>query len=713
MADDSKTLVFSIEFDTDEGLKRAADFRSAIDADKEALIQLNKAIKANGEINQDQLVQREKLEKSIRENTRARAEQLKAVDDYVKATKGAIDADGKYNGSIKNLRGSLGYLTAQWNDLTKSERENAQVGGVLQKEIKRLSDELKDLEGSVGDNRRSVGGYLDAIRQAPGAMGKFRAGVDGISTAMKANPLGLIMQFLPQITALFNSSGEGADAFAKAMGIVNAIVQEGLKRLVALGGAAFKLFTGDFKGAYEQGSAALTNFAGAIDKAVNAGGALAESLDELEEKERAFGLASARTEKQINSLLTLSKNRTTSEAERIKLLERAEKLELGRNKQEIALAQERINLIKEENKIKAEDADVQDERLKQAETKKVQLEMQTQSILEKIQNRKDQLADAAAERDRLRREKAAAAEAKRAEEAALREADRLADIENKRQIALAETARFLDELAALDKAAAEDKLAREAFLLSVEISAARAKSAAEEKAAAEAIAQAEAEYQAREQLMNATQNLFATLAEENATFAAFDKALTLFRIGLASTEALIKGVAAAQNLPFPGNLIAAGTTIATLTSSFIQAKKLMSNEVPKAPARMGGGGLLDGPSHAEGGIKGTGRFANVEVEGGEAVMSKRATAMFAPILSAFNVAGGGKPLTRTNYAAMGGIIGPSNFTGAMAGTGQPPAIDYNKLAKAVSNQPIYVIPTEIRDKANAADARKVRAGLGH
>ncbi len=49
------------------------------------------------------------------------------------------------------------------------------------------------------------------------------------------------------------------------------------------------------------------------------------------------------------------------------------------------------------------------------------------------------------------------------------------------------------------------------------------------------------------------------------------------------------------------------------------------------------GGILDGPSHAQGGIK----TAYGELEGGEAIINKKSTKMFAPMLSAINEAGGG------------------------------------------------------------------------
>lgn len=80
------------------------------------------------------------------------------------------------------------------------------------------------------------------------------------------------------------------------------------------------------------------------------------------------------------------------------------------------------------------------------------------------------------------------------------------------------------------------------------------------------------------------------------------------------------------------------------------------------------GGVLTGPSHAAGGIMipGTG----IEVEGGEAVINKRSTSMFRPLLSAINQAGGGNSLA-PNYSgamALGGEIGfnQSSISAAIA-----------------------------------------------
>lgn len=60
------------------------------------------------------------------------------------------------------------------------------------------------------------------------------------------------------------------------------------------------------------------------------------------------------------------------------------------------------------------------------------------------------------------------------------------------------------------------------------------------------------------------------------------------------------------------------------------------------------GGMVTGPSHENGGVRGTGSFNNIEVEGGEAIINKKSTAMFLPLLSKLNELGGGVAFTNSS-----------------------------------------------------------------
>ena len=67
----------------------------------------------------------------------------------------------------------------------------------------------------------------------------------------------------------------------------------------------------------------------------------------------------------------------------------------------------------------------------------------------------------------------------------------------------------------------------------------------------------------------------------------------------------------------------------------LQLAAVLSKPIPKAAK----GKLITGPSHAAGGTL-------IEAEGGEVIINKRSVAMFGPLLSAINEAGGGVPFTR-------------------------------------------------------------------
>lgn len=88
-------------------------------------------------------------------------------------------------------------------------------------------------------------------------------------------------------------------------------------------------------------------------------------------------------------------------------------------------------------------------------------------------------------------------------------------------------------------------------------------------------------------------------------------------------------------------------------------------------SKLAAGGFLVGPSHENGGITGTGRFANVEVEGGEYVMNKKATKRFLPLLHHINtVAAPNRGAARsTKWYASGGVLNDGGFTARAAGSG--------------------------------------------
>ena len=117
------------------------------------------------------------------------------------------------------------------------------------------------------------------------------------------------------------------------------------------------------------------------------------------------------------------------------------------------------------------------------------------------------------------------------------------------------------------------------------------------------------------------------------------KDIALLTIAFARELAAIRLNAMAN----PANAMSAGLIGLTQaqTLSAIAAVAFASNLALITSQTMAKGGVVEGPSHAQGGVKFAAGGQVTELEGGEAVINKKSTAMFKNELSAMNVAGGG------------------------------------------------------------------------
>lgn len=127
-------------------------------------------------------------------------------------------------------------------------------------------------------------------------------------------------------------------------------------------------------------------------------------------------------------------------------------------------------------------------------------------------------------------------------------------------------------------------------------------------------------------------------------------------IGVSTAQAIMEAWSSVAAIMFPGNVIAGGALTAMLAATGIaqtmKARAEMNNALKAAR-----GGILNGPSHAQGGIV----LSNgVEAEGGEAIINKKSTAAFAPLLSEINSFNGyGAPLI-SSASASGGTMGAAS-----------------------------------------------------
>jgi len=120
--------------------------------------------------------------------------------------------------------------------------------------------------------------------------------------------------------------------------------------------------------------------------------------------------------------------------------------------------------------------------------------------------------------------------------------------------------------------------------------------------------------------------------EENKALAQASKILALGEIAVNTGVALAEGIKQAQSVPFPANIGAIATTVATILSNIATAIKTVKS------AKFARGGAVYGAGTA------TSDSIPAQLSNGESVVTSSATSMFSPILSAFNQLGGGAPI---------------------------------------------------------------------
>ena len=147
------------------------------------------------------------------------------------------------------------------------------------------------------------------------------------------------------------------------------------------------------------------------------------------------------------------------------------------------------------------------------------------------------------------------------------------------------------------------------------------------------------------------------------------------------------GAAGQTKLPFPLNIIAVIATLALLSKIM---GKFEEGGIVEGGKKFANGGMVNGKSHAQGGEKFAvgGRVA--ELEGGEAVINKRSTAMFKNQLSEMNAAGGGVKF------ADGGLMNMPSFA-----TSQFDAVGQQNMMGAMNQtNKVVVVESDITTSQN-------------
>lgn len=166
----------------------------------------------------------------------------------------------------------------------------------------------------------------------------------------------------------------------------------------------------------------------------------------------------------------------------------------------------------------------------------------------------------------------------------------------------------------------------------------------EQKLADEKKKIAKAEAQMKIESYNSIKSGIDAMGEHSKAFAVMSKAIALGEIAVNTGKALAAGIAQAQSVPFPANLVAIATTVGTILANIASAISTVKS------AKFAKGGTVDVQQYATGGnVRGAGSGTSDSIHAmlsnGESVMTAAATSMYAPVLSAMNQSAGGNPIT--------------------------------------------------------------------
>lgn len=143
--------------------------------------------------------------------------------------------------------------------------------------------------------------------------------------------------------------------------------------------------------------------------------------------------------------------------------------------------------------------------------------------------------------------------------------------------------------------------------------------------------------QSSKSITNSLISLTSAIGESDENFAKLSKILTLAQIAIDTGKALSAGIASAASLPFPANMAAIATTVATVLTNIATAVSTVKS------AKFAEGGKVLGPG------TGTSDSIPARLSNGEYIMTAKATKLFEPLLAAMNAIGAGvAPLQVSN-----------------------------------------------------------------
>lgn len=662
MAEEEKIL--SIKVDYESAIKAIADYQSKIDGLKEAERELKEQFK-DGQITQQQY--NEEMAAS-----KIKTQQYKdAIRVLNKEVNNSIKSDKGKGTSLKALRAELSNLTAEYDNLSREERNTAK-GKELEAHINRITTEIKGAEEETQRFYRNVGNYMNSIKGAFGTALQSTKAFGAELKLLSANPFMLVVGVLAStingVVNALKSSEDLTNRWRAAIAPLNIFLDATTNKLTEMAGKILGLVEGagklwDKVREWVGAESWLGREMEAVNQKMEERASLERMQQEYVKASREETIKSAEREREISELRAkvAEKDKYTAK-ERLAFLDAAIKIEEEQAKKKKELAEMNLAALEKEGSFTDNDAEMNN---KLAEAKAAVVAADTALFNKRRElsaQRAETINQIKAENEALEAQAEAIYKKQYAElsnkvKEMLGVSDKeykelLKPIEQKNNAILENAENLKIGIKKINHEIVEDEKAR--TMKEIEIQ--------------------EAKVSMMRDVTDSLIGLIDEVGESNKAAAMASKVLALAQIAIETGVAISKGIAQASGVMFPANLAAIATTISTVLTNMTTAIKMVKG------AKFATGGDVVGAGTE------TSDSIPAMLSNGESVMTARATSMFAPILSAFNQAGGGVPIygQQAGNRAMGEDMLAKSFAKGLAN--MPSPVVSVKEIESVSNR---------------------------
>ena len=387
MADNKEQVILEVVIKNDAASKHIQENKKRIVELREEQALLNKTTKDG----------KDEYEAYAIEIKRLRTENVVWTKEIRNNNKAIKDQEG----SLQSMRAELSRLNKVYVNLSQIERESAK-GRDLQKKIKSLNEEIKTSEQKLGDYRRSVGGYEEAIKSAVNQTGIFSkiqgtlrevmspflalykkvqleiktltadyklnsaattqmsgaqkaaaissnllsTGLKILKIALISTGIGAIVVALGSLVAYLTKTQKGTELLSNVMAGLGAAINVIIDRVAKFGGALVKVLSGDFKGAAQDMKATFAGIGDELQREIKLAYELNDISQQLEKQEVMLNMQRTAGRKEIERLKMISDDTTKSTKERIAAAKQASEIEQADMKQQIELGEKKLaNLL--------------------------------------------------------------------------------------------------------------------------------------------------------------------------------------------------------------------------------------------------------------------------------------------------------------------------------------------------------------------------------